>query len=110
MINFRTIKLNAERINARRENVIAAQKFLDSEILRATAPFVPLRTGTLVKSGTIGTVIGSGKVKYIAPYARRQYYENKGSGLRGKLWFERSKAKNKAAWISSVEEILKNGK
>ena len=33
-----------------------------------------LYTSMLMRSGELGTVIGSGKVSYIAPYARRLYY------------------------------------
>ena len=51
----------------------------------------------MIKSGQLGTVIGSGSMEYLAPYARRQYYENAGQsgGNRGKLWFERMKASKK---------------
>ena len=48
------------------------QEIIDSEVLRLCAPMVPKRTGALERSGTLGTVIGSGEVKHIAPYARRQ--------------------------------------
>ena len=82
-----------------------AQKFVDSECLRRCDPLTPRRTGYLIKSGQLGTVIGSGVLEYLAPYARRQYYENAGKsgGNRGKLWFERMKAKDK-------EDILKGAK
>jgi hypothetical protein len=107
MISFKEIKLNAAAASARGELREKAQEFLDSEILRTTEPFVPLLTGALVKSGTIATAVGSGTVKYSTPYAKRQYYTNKGAGRRGKLWFERSKAQNKAAWLAGAEKILK---
>lgn len=73
-----------------------AQKFVDSEILRHCEPFTPLLTGMLIKSGTLGTEIGSGLVQWIAPYARRQYYSPRLPGsqtgpLRGPYWFERMK-------------------
>lgn len=76
-----------------------AQEFIDSECLRYCAPLTPRRSGYLVRSGQLGTVIGSGELNYLAPYARRQYYENtgKGDGNRGKLWFERMKAANREA-------------
>ena len=75
----------------------SAQEFVDSECLRYCDPLVPRRTGYLIKSGQLGTVIGSGELVYLAPYARRQYYENAGKsgGNRGKLWFERMKASKK---------------
>ena len=76
-----------------------AQEFIDSECLRYCDPLTPRRTGYLIKSGQLGTVIGSGELNYLAPYARRQYYENAGKsgGNRGKLWFERMKASKKEA-------------
>lgn len=64
-----------------------AQDFVDSECLRKMTPLTPRRTGMLVKSATLGTVIGSGMIEYLAPYARRQYYEHKDK----KLWFETMK-------------------
>lgn len=65
-----------------------------------------MQTGNLKRSGTLGTVIGSGLVCYKCVYAHRQYYHNAGKGkqgttkhsshnykcLRGKFWFERMKA------------------
>ena len=73
-----------------------AQKFVDSEVLRLSEPYTPLRTGMLIKSGTLGTDIGSGTVQWIAPYARAQYYSPRKPGsetgpLRGPQWFERGK-------------------
>lgn len=54
----------------------AVQKVIDSEVLRRSDPYIPMLSGNLKRSGTTGTVIGSGEVKYIAPYARKQYYNN----------------------------------
>lgn len=74
-----------------------AQKYVDSEVLRLCEPYVPLRTGMLIKSGILGTVIGSGTVAYIAPYAHRQYYmlnrktKSETGKLRGSFWFQRMK-------------------
>jgi len=75
----------------------AAQRFVDSEVLRLSEPYTPLLTGMLVKSGTLGTDVGSGEVAWIAPYARRQYFSPRKPGsktgpLRGPYWFERGKA------------------
>ncbi len=76
------------------------QEIIDSEVLRLCSPMVPLRTGSLERSGTLGTVIGSGEVKYIAPYAKQQYYNTSTSrsydANRGGKWFERMKVKHKA--------------
>ena len=37
-----------------------AQEFVDSECIRLMNPETPRRTGMLIKSATLGTVIGSG--------------------------------------------------
>lgn len=78
------------------KNLNQAQAFVDSEALRRSEPYTPLRTGTLVKTGILGTVVGSGLVQWIAPYAKRQYYSKRTPGsttgaLRGPMWFQRMK-------------------
>lgn len=78
------------------------QRFVDSEVLRYSDPYVPFRTGALKRSGILGTVIGSGIVRYLINYARKNYYENGGNGtqglnkggIRGRLWFRRMKAQH----------------
>ena len=75
----------------------AAQVFVDTQVLLLCEPYTPLLTGMLIMSGTLGTEIGNGTVKWIAPYARRQYYSPRKPGsqtgpLRGPHWFERGKA------------------
>lgn len=91
-----------------------AQRFMDSECLRLMDPYVPMRTGALVKSGTLGTVIGSGKIQYIVPYARRQYYENKGGSpghpKGGRLWCERMKVDHMETLRREVGKIVAGGK
>lgn len=75
------------------------QKFVDSECIRRMQPYTPFQTGNLIRSVILGTVIGSGILRYIAPYARKVYYDNAGrgkegtsnGGLRGRKWFERMK-------------------
>ena len=91
-----------------------AQKFVDSEVLRTCEPFTPLLTGMLVKSGTLGTEIGSGLVTWIAPYAKRQYYSSRKPGsqtgpLRGPKWFERAKQVHKKAWIAGARQYAGGG-
>ena len=54
-----------------------AQKYLDQEVIRTCAPYVPLDTGTLEGSGKLSSDIGSGTVTWNTPYAQKQYYEGK---------------------------------
>lgn len=78
-----------------------AQEFVDSECLRYMNPLTPRRTGMLIKSGTLGTVIGSGSIEYLAPYARRQYYEHRSKAR----WFETMKASKKDVIREGAEKI-----
>ena len=78
-----------------------AQAFVDSECLRYMNPLTPRRTGMLIKSGTLGTVIGSGSIEYLAPYARRQYYEHRSKAR----WFETMKASKKDVIREGAEKL-----
>lgn len=89
-----------EELNRKVQN---AQKVVDSEILRCCEPFVPKKTGNLARSGIMGTRIGSGKVRYIAPYAKKQYYRGKANQQRGRFWFERAKNANKTRILSLAQ-------
>ena len=88
-----------------------AQMFVDSEVLRLSEPFTPLLTGTLVRTGILGTDVGSGKVQWIAPYSHDQYYrgrrpgESKTGPLRGRYWFERMKQVWGARIIAGAKKI-----
>lgn len=51
-----------------------AQQFIDSECMRLMVPYTPRRNGKLEESVKLGTVIGSGTLRYLSPYARYLYY------------------------------------
>lgn len=65
-----------------------AQKFFTHEVRRMCDPYVPKLSGVLKDSA----VENVDSIEYIQPYARRQYYEHKGNGLRGKQWDKRMMA------------------
>jgi hypothetical protein len=93
-----------------------AQIFVDSEVLRCCDSYVPFRTGMLKRSGITATVKGSGMVRYNTPYARLNYYSNKGNGRegmnkggkRGRLWFERMKPDYKDSILNGVKKIVRS--
>jgi hypothetical protein len=98
----------------RQRQYTLAQKFMDSEILRGTEPYVPLLTGTLIKTGILGTDVGSGLVQWIAPYAKAQYYRPKPAGsqtgpLRGPFWFERWKASHGRMTVYQARKLAGRG-
>lgn len=92
-----------------------AQRYVDSEVLRLSEPYVPLQTGMLIKSGILGTDVGSGEVQWIAPYAKPQYYLPRKIGtetgaLRGSFWFQRMKETHRDRIVSGARRIAGSGK
>lgn len=57
----------------------AGQRFFTHEVRRLSDPYVPFLTGVLKNTATEEV----NRITYNTPYARRQYYENPGTGLRG---------------------------
>ena len=94
-------------------NFTAAQKYVDSEVVRGCSARVPFLTGMLQKSGILGTVIGSGEVTYVAPYAAKQYYKTAQSrpydANRGGMWFERFKAVDKDRVLRGAAKLAGGG-
>lgn len=77
------------------------QAYVDQECIRRSSPETPRRTGVLIKSATLGTVIGSGEINQIAPYARRQYYNHSTKNK----WFERMKNRHKDSILKGAQKI-----
>lgn len=59
-----------------------ADLFLANTCFRRMSKYVPKDTGALMTTATVKP----GKVTYEQPYARKQFYTNKGKGIRGKRW------------------------
>jgi hypothetical protein len=84
------------------------QVFIDKKVIKGIEDYTPLRTSMMIKSLELGSVIGSGLIRYLAPYAKKQYYMGREPGtasngnLRGRLWFARWKAEKKDSFIASV--------
>ena len=90
-----------------------AQQYVDSEVLRLSAPLIPIRSSMLIKSGQLGTVIGSGLVRWIAAHARKQYYDTATSRpydpRRGAYWFERMKAVHNTQIVNGAKRMAGGG-
>lgn len=121
------------------ERIKKAQYYLDSEVMTAMLPYIPIRTGSL-RQRTLAesqSVAGTGKVyAAVKPYGRFHYYgkvmvdEETGSPwakrghkkvvterplkwtnpLTQPMWFEPVKAQNKDRWINGLKEIIGGGK
>lgn len=68
------VKYNSAFADTWNERMQYVQTVIDSEVLKLMAPYTPMRTGELMHSATLGTVIGSGEIVYIHPGARYLYY------------------------------------
>ena len=105
--------LNEAEIKAKTAGEIKRlQAPLDAMVLADSNFFCPIKTGTLQKSAIINTQIGSGEVKWVTPYARRQYYDyhkppyQPNPNACGK-WFEAAKARWLEKWVRFVNERIK---
>jgi hypothetical protein len=98
------VKIDANAIIAKRnlEKTGAAQRFLTHEVRRVTDPYVPMLNGPLKDTA----VEGVDRIQYVQPYARKQYHENKGNGLRGKEWDKRSWADHGKEITESVAKFI----
>lgn len=110
IINTKVVVRNLEQSLKERglENNGEVQHFIDTQVIKLSEPYTPFDTGYLKNDAPkLGTLIGSGKVKYVGPYAKKQYYQNRGlsAGRRGKLWFERMKIDRKIDILKGAAKI-----
>lgn len=116
MIQFGGLSLNPNFAADAARLFAAKQKYVDGEVIRQMEPYTPKRTGTKIDIGATGTQLGSGVIIYRSSIARRNYYQNKGTGkggmnarsnkgLRGKFWFERMKADHKDEILRGAKEV-----
>lgn len=83
-----------------------AQEFFTKEVAKTSDNYIPFDRGRLKN---IMIEIQTDKIIYSAPYAKKQYYTNKGNGrsgtsqggLRGKFWDRRM-------WNDRSNEIVKS--
>lgn len=103
-----SLAFNARFGSERTQQFTNAQRFIDGEVLRLCTPYVPMDTSVLIKSGILGTVIGTGEVRYISLYAARLYYNPQyhfnDAPQRGAYWFERMKADHKSKILDGAKK------
>lgn len=86
-----------------------AQQFFTSEVKRLCDPYVPFQKGDLKDTARVF----SNRIEYIQPYAKSNYYGNKGKGtqgtdsggLRGKYWDKRMMADRGKEVVRSVAKF-----
>ena len=92
------------------EKIRRTQAFIDREILINSDPLVPFDTGSLKRSGITGTCVGTGIIKYTAPYAKRQYFCGSSSGQRGRKWVRRMWASKGKKILKSAQKMINGGR
>ncbi len=95
--------------NFKKKELKETQKYIDRQIIRLSDPYTPKDTGTLIRSATLGTVIGSGKLVWNCPYSKMQYKYGVSRGLRGKKWVLRMWEDKKIFILQGAKNILNGG-
>lgn len=90
----------------------SAQFAHDKKVWEECEPFTPKKTGALIISGKLGSVFGTGILKWVAPYSGYQYFMSRpiGPGLRGPFWFERMKSVKGKGIITQTIYLFKRHK
>lgn len=82
-----------------------AQLFLATEATKRMDKYVPKDSGVLKDSHDIEPH----KITYFQPYARKQFYTNKGKGIRGKKWHLKMLSAEKKMLVKDIENYVKRG-
>jgi hypothetical protein len=82
-----------------------AQLYLANEATRRMSKYVPFRTGKLRDTVDIQPNF----VTYLMPYARRQYYTNKGRGITGRWWRQKMMTAEGSQLIADVQNYVSRG-
>lgn len=104
-----TFKITMPQKQLLQKKLQPVQKYVDSEILRKCDPYIPFKTGMLRDSGILGTKIGSGRIRWLAPYARKQYYKGLSTGKRGRYWVKRAMTAHGESILRGAQEKLGGG-
>jgi hypothetical protein len=120
-IDINTSKILASRGLGASNN---ARKYLASEIVRLSDPYVPMQQGMLKNQRQIAS--DGSEIVYTQPYAHYQWYGEamagvppkhytgreinySGAPMRGKRWTERMLADKRAEIEKNVENYIKKG-
>lgn len=91
-----------------------AQMKLDVQIVNDSNYYCPQLNMGLRNSGTSETVAGSGNIRWVTDYARRQYYGLNFDHSRSRnpnataKWFESAKARKLKQWEKLVDDEIRH--
>ena len=96
------------------KKVHRAQMKLDVQIVNDSNYYCPLLNKGLRNSGISKTVAGSGNIRWVTDYARRQYYgvdfdhsKSRNPNATAK-WFESAKSRKLEQWKKLVEDEIRH--
>lgn len=88
------------------------QYVLDNQILKDSNYYIPMDEGELMRSGIRTSILGSGRIQWVTPYARRLYYNpqynfatDRNPNARG-LWFEEAKRQRLEDWKKALKRLF----
>ena len=110
------VRIDTNRIQGNvQQGLRRAQFALDTQIIKDSNFYAPEDSTTLQKSALTSSDVGSGKIAWNTPYARKLYYNpeynfstDKNPNAQG-LWFEAAKAVKKKAWEKLAQRALNGG-
>lgn len=80
----------------------SVQLFFTNEVAGLCDPYVPFRNGGLKDNKDVTAEY----IHYTSSYAAKQYYTNRGNGLRGKYWDRRMWADRGHEIVQSVQKYM----
>ncbi len=76
--------------------------FATNESTKRMDKYIPMDSGDLKNT----SVVKVGETTYTMPYAQKQYYENKGSGIRGSYWDKRMTSAEINQLVKDVQKYM----
>ena len=76
--------------------------FATNSATRRMDKYVPYDSGDLKNTN----IVKVGKTTYQMPYAQKQYYENKGKGIRGSYWDKRMTSAEINQLVNEVQKYM----
>lgn len=106
-----TVRMSGDVGRRVQSRVPAAVRRVEAAILRSCDPYVPYRTGNLLRSGHAVGTGSEGEVIYSALYARECYYADRPFNKKHHphataRWLEAAKAADLPSWIRAAAEGL----
>lgn len=102
-VSFKSTALIKKRLNIEQGGKV--QSFFTNNCARRMDKYVPMDTGMLKTN----IFVNSYSVTYTQPYAKIQFYNNKGKGIKGKRWHKLMLSAEKDDLVKEVNDYIRRG-